>query len=79
MNCKAENYELFVRFRAYQWSEIAAGAIDKYQRAWGRKNYRRLVRNHPEIFAPQGPTELNEIEEMSSPSSRKSRHIAENQ
>jgi hypothetical protein len=72
MNCKRENYEAFIIFKTNAWNEIATRAIDKHQRAWGAKNYRRLVRAHPEIFAPQGPTELNEVEEMSSPTSRKS-------
>ncbi len=54
MNCKRENYESFIRFKAYQWYEIATRAIDKHYRSWGRKNYQRLVRAHPEIFGDPG-------------------------
>lgn len=56
MNCKAENYEAFIRFKAHEWHEIETGAIDKWQRAWGRRNRLRLMRRHPEIFAAEKPT-----------------------
>ena len=67
MNCRKENYETFIIFKANGWHEIATRAIDKHQRAWGAKNYRRLIRRHPEIFGdpeskgegrkhPSGPT-----------------------
>lgn len=55
MNCKAEHYEAFIRFKAYQWLEIETRAIEKRHRAWGRRNRLRLVRAHPEIFGAQEP------------------------
>ncbi len=37
MNCRPENYVAFITFKANGWHEIATCAIDKGQRAWGRK------------------------------------------
>lgn len=54
MNCRKENYEAFIVFKANGWREIATRAIDKHCRSWGRKSYRRLVRAHPEIFGGAG-------------------------
>lgn len=54
MNCKAENYEAFIRFRARQWYEIETRAIDKQHRSWGRRNRLRLISRHPEFFAESG-------------------------
>jgi hypothetical protein len=54
MNCKPENYETFIIFKAQQWLEIETRAIDKRQRAWGRRNRLQLIRRHPEIFGDPG-------------------------
>jgi hypothetical protein len=35
MNCRKENYETFIIFKAQQWLEIETRAIDKRQRALG--------------------------------------------
>lgn len=51
MNCRPDNYVAFIIYKANAWNEIATRAIEKGHRAWGAKNYRRLVRAHPEIFS----------------------------
>jgi hypothetical protein len=56
MNCRPENHRLFIVLKANSWEEIANRGINKEDRAWARRNYRRLVRAHPKIFAAQEPT-----------------------
>ena len=54
MNCRQENYEAFIRFKANQWLEIETRAIEKRHRTWGRRNRLRLISRHPEFFAEPG-------------------------
>jgi hypothetical protein len=56
MNCRPGNRRAFIIFLAQQWAEIAAYGTEKWDRAWARRNYLRLLRSHPEIFALQEPT-----------------------
>jgi len=74
MNCRKENYEAFIIFKANGWHEIATRAIDKHYRSWGRKNYRRLVRRHPEIFGDPGSA--GESAEASAGSAQGEIHVA---
>ena len=56
MNCRPENYEAFIRFKAYRWLEIETRAIEKRHRVWGRRNRLRLISRHPEFFSAEKPT-----------------------
>jgi len=49
MNCRIENYNALIARKMSGWNELANCGVDKFERARGRRNLRRLTGNHPEI------------------------------
>jgi hypothetical protein len=50
----AENRQAIIAHRMGQWLQLAVGAIERYDRARGLKNYLRLIRHHPDIATKFG-------------------------
>jgi hypothetical protein len=54
MNCNACNRRAYLAARICGWREVASGGVDKFERARGRRNLRRLAQAHPDIAAECG-------------------------
>lgn len=54
MNCIKERYTAFIARKMSSWKELALYGLDKYERARGRRNFRRLLLAHPGIAADCG-------------------------
>lgn len=58
MNCKSENRRDYLTAKMLGWREVANCGIDKYERARGLRNVRRLAAAHPDIAVDCGLGEL---------------------
>jgi hypothetical protein len=54
MNCNSENRHDYLRAKIRGWKEVAICGIDKFERARGRRNLKRLTGAHPGIAAECG-------------------------
>ena len=49
MNCNPKNQRNYLVAKILGWKEVASCGVDRYERARGRRNLRRLASAHPGI------------------------------
>jgi len=57
MNCKPENYSIYIELRIRGWEQVAWMGIDESDRLRSQKNFLRLMKQHPELARSLGYTE----------------------
>jgi hypothetical protein len=56
MNCNVQNRHDYLEAKIRGWEEVANCGVNKFERARGRRNLRRLIRVHPDIAVDCGLT-----------------------
>lgn len=54
MNCKIENRSDFLKAKIVGWREVTSCGVDRYERARGRRNLKRLIGAYPAIAVDCG-------------------------
>ena len=57
MNCRSESRRGYLEAKIRGWQEVANCGVDKFERARGRRNLRRLIRVHPDVALDCGLTQ----------------------
>lgn len=57
MNCKPENYSTYIELKMRGWEQVAWMGINESDRLRSRKNFLRLIKQHPELAWSLGYTE----------------------